>query len=592
MILWSLCAVAMGVDLVVGPSPMGVYASVTDALRDANDGDRILLLSGTYVGSFVVADLDVVIESVEPRGAILQPDDEFGHVVEGSGAFVTLRGVVIDGRGTYPGFWVQNRGHLQLSRVEVRDVKRASFVLDGAAVAVSANSSLSVVDSEFESGHAADDGGFIAMRTDSGALTVSRSRFRLGIAEQNGGAIYCNGSAECRISESTFEFNIAGVGDEGGGGALWVAGTRTRVERSRFCDSAAHQGGATYAVNSEVEIIATLFDGNRAILQGGGLFAGQTNGLATQGNAVVRSLGNVWRGNLADRGGGGFFRGDADWIGHGDIYANNASSVPTPWSALEAEPYNNGNPSALLDWNLLFDFSGGTPSTLEDAPPSTVVSNLILADPQFLGDGPCDPRAAQFAAGSPAIDVYSAAPDPRNPPTLVYPDVLLVDRDGTVADLGLWSTQVGMADADEDGFIAGIEDCDDANPNIHPGATETVANGTDEDCDGGDLCFADPDGDGVGKVGMVQASTNLSCAEPGEASVAVGESVGPDDEPATPPDSVDETMSPQPDEAIDAPAFWFCQTARPPAGSLVGLGLLMLTVGLRRYSPAGSRGVE
>lgn len=42
------------------------------------------------------------------------------------------------------------------------------------------------------------------------------------------------------------------------------------------------------------------------------------------------------------------------------------------------------------------------------------------------------------------------------------------------------------------------------------------ADAVDQDCDGGDLCFADLDGDGYGG-GTTVASPNLSCAEAGEA---------------------------------------------------------------------------
>ncbi|HEY7465671.1 MAG TPA: putative metal-binding motif-containing protein, partial [Dehalococcoidia bacterium] len=46
------------------------------------------------------------------------------------------------------------------------------------------------------------------------------------------------------------------------------------------------------------------------------------------------------------------------------------------------------------------------------------------------------------------------------------------------------------SDADGDGYGAGlrvdIDDCNDGNAAIHPGAADTAGNGVDEDCDGAD----------------------------------------------------------------------------------------------------------
>jgi len=50
-------------------------------------------------------------------------------------------------------------------------------------------------------------------------------------------------------------------------------------------------------------------------------------------------------------------------------------------------------------------------------------------------------------------------------------------------------------DGDHDGFSSQV-DCDDANPAIHPGATDVFDDGVDEDCSGGDATNLDRDRDG------------------------------------------------------------------------------------------------
>jgi hypothetical protein len=82
------------------------------------------------------------------------------------------------------------------------------------------------------------------------------------------------------------------------------------------------------------------------------------------------------------------------------------------------------------------------------------------------------------------------------------------------------STPVGdesaSVDEDNDGVDA-TKDCNDGDASIHPGADEAIADGIDQDCDGNDLCYADADGDGFGSAKTVAAPT---CKDKGVASTS------------------------------------------------------------------------
>jgi hypothetical protein len=81
----------------------------------------------------------------------------------------------------------------------------------------------------------------------------------------------------------------------------------------------------------------------------------------------------------------------------------------------------------------------------------------------------------------------SGAPTGRAGHTALWTGVFMVvwggnDGGGSVNTGGRYTLLLDV-DEDEDGFGACTGDCDDGNPDIHPGATE-VCNGLDDDCNG------------------------------------------------------------------------------------------------------------
>ncbi|MFT5584316.1 MAG: hypothetical protein ACI9VR_001901 [Cognaticolwellia sp.] len=59
-------------------------------------------------------------------------------------------------------------------------------------------------------------------------------------------------------------------------------------------------------------------------------------------------------------------------------------------------------------------------------------------------------------------------------------------------------------------------DCDDARSDTYPGAIEITADGSDNDCDGVELCYGDRDGDSYGSTNTT-ASSDEDCTDSGEA---------------------------------------------------------------------------
>ena len=136
------------------------------------------------------------------------------------------------------------------------------------------------------------------------------------------------------------------------------------------------------------------------------------------------------------------------------------------------------------------------------------------------------------------------------------------DCDGKVDDNDLQGVTNGTTwflDNDTDGYggsssvstcarpantFASATDCDDSSSSIHPGATEIVADGIDQNCTGGDVCYVDADNDGFRTTsGSTVVSADLDCLDSGEAQSS---------DPATDCDDTRATVYPNAPEICDS----------------------------------------
>lgn len=83
-------------------------------------------------------------------------------------------------------------------------------------------------------------------------------------------------------------------------------------------------------------------------------------------------------------------------------------------------------------------------------------------------------------------------------------------------------------DRDGDAFCKGetaYSDCDDNVATTYPGAPETVGNGTDDNCDGQELCYVDGDGDGYYDPAVPAVlSSDITCLSAGLLPASTGPS--------------------------------------------------------------------
>lgn len=411
----------------------GDSATLQGAVDAAASGDRILVAPGTYRESVIVSAkaLDFVatggpaVTAIDGEGVrqIFYFSDCGGGLIEG---FTLVNGYASQGGaiGTY-------RSNITVRNCTLQG-NHASY---GGAVSGYYASTISLQDSRVI-GNTADSLGGGAYGNVGGVI-ATRTLFQ-GNRAAYGGAMatgsWC-GSATAELS--VVVDNIATMD----GGAFFGAGggesCRSRVTVSGSLvtgNVAAGVGGAIVSLNASVEMVASTIVGNSATA-GGALYA----------------------------------------------------STTTPFRLRSSILWDNGEGSIV----------GGPTYQVQQYPPwpgyNDIVGSLVPADAPtgFPGDASTrtgDPRFVDAAArnyrllpDSPAIN---AAPFYTE-----WPATPVVDLDGVQRPIGV-AAEMGayefVPDQDADGFTV-LQDCDDLDPTVYPGAPETRFDGIDQDCNGYDL---------------------------------------------------------------------------------------------------------
>ena len=334
---------------------------------------------------------------------------------------------------------------------------------DGGALYIRGAVALSGLDLSFTSNSAGGDGGGIAADGTGVDVYLSQVELRKNTAKDEGGGLYIDGADGVSLLNCDVRKNTA---QDGAG--FWLDSlTSLTVQRSLlFGNTATDQGGG--AMEQDTQDPASWTNNTFAEND-----AGQGAGLFVTGGADTEIVNNAFMANKAKTSSGGHLRiesGNAEVVNNLFVQASRGGAI-----------YEDGTGTSSFSYNLFKDNV-----TLDDSNSfgldTSTAGNLPMTDPDLVAwtaDGNWSNDNLHLNSTSPCLDAGA--------PTRF-------DVDGSRSDIGVFGGEnAEVYDNDGDGWYD-IQDCDDDDATISPGATEIPYDGIDQDCNGSDL--TDVDGDG------------------------------------------------------------------------------------------------
>jgi hypothetical protein len=400
---------------------------------------------------------------------------------------------------------------------------------NGGGAILSTDSVLAISGSVFDANTAANAGGAVRVAGAGGNATITATRFHANTAAIAGGAmsvsysalgsqafvlrnsvldantttadpsaaggIYAQFVGTITLTDNVFTNNVsknASANFQYAGGALMVyqSGTLTGL-RNQFCDNRGLFGGGatTYNMSGATTWSNNLFVGNQGDYDGGGL--------DSSGGDVAQVRNNVFLDDAAP----GQYGGGALWSDGTTTFSGNiVASTRNGYGVQGYSPFGGTINLTYDDWWL--NVPGNTYNTTA---PSSVTNDFV--NPMLWSWN----AAADDCAGDFRIRYTSPLRNDGDPATAQK------DLDGSANDIGLYggpnADPAAWVDADTDGY-PWVYDCDEANPALHPNATE-LCNGIDDDCDAlidetAPVWYADADNDGFGAT----ATSTSACTAP------------------------------------------------------------------------------
>ena len=429
------------------------HTTVAAGVAAASDGDTIAIHAG---------------QGPEAKGAYLETveiDDARTLTIAGVGMPLLRSGDPTDGF-----FAISGAGAVTLRGLafDGGGANRAAR-LSGAATVI-------IEDCAFDDTASLGGGGALNV-DDTVDLTIARTTFANSTSQGVGGFIQIGSNLgpelALRVEDSSFSGGQT-VGNNDGGAVYCNAAGGCTFERTTFAGNTAGSDGGAIAGEAQAPLTITdsRFCNNTAAGRGGAVEA--YNSPAITGSLFVANDA------MGNGGGAAWFDGAVMTLSHNDFIANTTSGAGTGPAVLLRD-------GALIATDNLFIDHGAKMASIDAPKPAAIDTlshnlffanlgaagsagygdNAVVADPQLVDALDCETSSYERTPGSPALGQAS---------------------DG--GDIGAFG-QACLA--------------------------EQIADGIDQDCDGGDLCFADGDGDGFGEPDTTVESLDLDCADAGEA---------------------------------------------------------------------------
>lgn len=443
---------AFAVEIPVGPGHPDV--DLQSGIQSASSGDVLVLDPGVHSSSGVQFSGKNL--TLQGNGLATIQSTATDALLRVNGGGLTLEGLTLDGGSallldlnnstlTVRASHLTNGGHPSgdggLVEATLTDVTFEDSQLTNADASrgglLYVEGDLQAVRTTFENG-SATEGSLIHV---DGSMTLDASTLRSGSLSS---AVHCTSTTTCTITGSHLEDLTGGVL------SLYGSGNH-RVTATTLCRSGGDRG---------IDLTAGTLDVERLLLVDN-TFSSAALQVGPTGSATLvdtHAVGNT----------GPVLRNEGTTDLRNTLIAYNTANVAVLQS-----------PGTLSSsYNLYFSNATADSDTPLDA-------TDLTTDPLLVGlpDGACSTDQLTPYSDSPLID---------------NGDPARTDAEGGPSDIGYFDSAdaVPFIDVDGDGFPDRV-DCDDTNPQVHPGQAEVACNTLDDDCDATTPDDVDEDVDGT-----------------------------------------------------------------------------------------------